>query len=99
MVATGEGRKDDSTGRVSGRVRDFRLAHVTRTDINGVEHTLRPGDVVVAEVTHAAPFHFLADKLISVRKTIAGDNYEAGNMPSTPGTPGVLLGMPSIPVR
>jgi tRNA-2-methylthio-N6-dimethylallyladenosine synthase len=99
MVATGEGRKDDSTGRVSGRARDFRLAHVTRTDINGVEHTLRPGDVVVAEVTHAAPFHFLADKLISVRKTIAGDNYEAGNMPSTPGTPGVLLGMPSIPVR
>ena len=99
MVATGEGRKDDSTGRVSGRARDFRLAHVTRTDINGVEHTLRPGDVVVAEVTHAAPFHFLADKLISVRKTIAGDNYEAGLMPITPGTPGVLLGMPSIPVR
>ena len=99
MVATGEGRKDDSTGRVSGRARDFRLAHVTRTDINGVEHTLRPGDVVVAEVTHAAPFHFLADKLISVRKTIAGDNYEAGQMPITPGTPGVLLGMPSIPVR
>ena len=99
MVATGEGRKDDSTGRVSGRARDFRLAHVTRTDINGVEHTLRPGDVVVAEVTHAAPFHFLADKLISVRKTIAGDNYEAGQMPITLGTPGVLLGMPSIPVR
>jgi len=99
MVATGEGRKDDSTGRVSGRARDFRLAHVTRTDINGVEHTLRPGDVVVAEVTHAAPFHFLADKLISVRKTVAGDNYEAGQMPITPGTPGVLLGMPSIPVR
>jgi tRNA-2-methylthio-N6-dimethylallyladenosine synthase len=100
MVATGEGRKDDSTGRVSGRARDFRLAHVTRTDIHGVEHKLRPGDVVVAEVTHAAPFHFLADKLISVRKTIAGDNFEAGQMPLTPGTEtGVMLGMPSIPVR
>jgi tRNA-2-methylthio-N6-dimethylallyladenosine synthase len=100
MVATGEGRKDDETGRVSGRARDFRLAHVTRTDIHGVEHKLRPGDVVIAEVTHAAPFHFLADKLISVRKTIAGDNYEAGQMPTTPGTEsGVMLGMPSIPVR
>jgi tRNA-2-methylthio-N6-dimethylallyladenosine synthase len=100
MVATGEGRKDDSTGRVSGRARDFRLAHVTRTDIHGAEHILRPGDVVIAEVTHAAPFHFLADKLISVRKTVAGDNYEAGQMPMTPGTDaGVMLGMPSIPVR
>ena len=100
MVATGEGRKDDSTGRVSGRARDFRLAHVTRADIHGVEHKLRPGDVVVAEVTHAAPFHFLADKLISVRKTVAGDNYEAGQMPTTPGIDaGVMLGMPSIPVR
>ena len=100
MVATGEGRKDDSTGRVSGRARDFRLAHVTRTDIHGVEHKLRPGDVVIAEVTHAAPFHLLADKLISVRKTVAGDNYEAGQMPTTPGTDaGVMLGMPSIPVR
>jgi hypothetical protein len=55
---------------------------------------------VVAEFTHAAPFHFLADKLISFRKTVAGDNYEAGKMPTTPGTEsGVMLGMPSIPVR
>jgi tRNA-2-methylthio-N6-dimethylallyladenosine synthase len=76
------------------------LAHVTRTDIHGVEHKLRPGDVVIAEVTHAAPFHFLADKLVSVRKTIAGDNFEARQMPLTPGTEaGVMLGMPSIPVR
>ena len=96
MVATGEGRKDESTGRVSGRARDFRLAHVTRTDIHGVEHNLRPGDVIVAEVTHAAPFNVLADKLISVRRTIAGDNFEAGQRPETPG---VMLGMPTIPVK
>lgn len=96
MVATGEGRKDESTGRVSGRARDFRLAHVTRTDIHGVEHNLRPGDVIVAEVTHAAPFNLLADKLISVRKTIAGDNFEAGQRPETPG---VMLGMPTIQVK
>lgn len=96
MVASGEGRKDDSTGRVSGRARDFRLAHIPQTDIAGVSHNLRPGDVVIAEVTHAAPFHLLADKLLSVRKTIAGDNFESGQLPQTPG---VMLGMPTIPVK
>jgi tRNA-2-methylthio-N6-dimethylallyladenosine synthase len=96
MVASGEGRKDDSTGRVSGRARDFRLAHIPQTDIEGVSHNLRPGDVVIAEVTHAAPFHLLADKLLSVRKTIAGDNFESGQLPQTPG---VMLGMPTIPVK
>ena len=96
MVASGEGRKDDSTGRVSGRARDFRLAHIPQTDIDGVTHNLRPGDVVIAEVTHAAPFHLLADKLLSVRKTMAGDNFESGQLPQTPG---VMLGMPTIPVK
>jgi len=96
MVASGEGRKDDSTGRVSGRARDFRLAHIPQTDVAGVSHNLRPGDVVVAEVTHAAPFHLLADKLLSVRKTVAGDNFESGQLPQTPG---VMLGMPTIPVK
>jgi len=96
MVASGEGRKDDSTGRVSGRARDFRLAHIPQTDIAGVSHNLRPGDVVIAEVTHAAPFHLLADKLLSVRKTIAGDNFESGQLPQIPG---VMLGMPTIPVK
>ena len=96
MVASGEGRKDDSTGRVSGRARDFRLAHIPQTDVAGVSHNLRPGDVVIAEVTHAAPFHLLADKLLSVRKTIAGDNFESGQLPQTPG---VMLGMPTIPVK
>ncbi|MFM1777841.1 MAG: tRNA ((37)-C2)-methylthiotransferase MiaB [Actinomycetota bacterium] len=96
MVASGEGRKDDSTGRVSGRARDFRLAHIPQTDIEGVSHNLRPGDVVIAEVTHAAPFHLLADKLLSVRKTVAGDNFESSQSPQTPG---VMLGMPTIPVK
>ncbi|MEY4900446.1 MAG: tRNA ((37)-C2)-methylthiotransferase MiaB [Actinomycetota bacterium] len=96
MVASGEGRKDDSTGRVSGRARDFRLAHIPQTDIAGLSHNLRPGDVVIAEVTHAAPFHLLADKLLSVRKTVAGDNFESGQLPQTPG---VMLGMPTIPVK
>ena len=92
MVASGEGRKDADTGRASGRARDFRLVHVTR-DIDGVEQNIRPGDVLTAEVTHAAPYHLTADKLISIRHTTAGDNFEAGQRPSTPG---VMLGLPTF---
>ncbi len=93
MVATGEGRKDSDTGRASGRARDFRLVHVSRSDIDGVEQKIRPGDVLTAEVTHAAPYHLTADKLIAVRHTVAGDNFEAGQRPSTPG---VMLGIPTL---
>lgn len=95
LIATGDGKKNENSGRMSGRARDNRLVHVTQTDINGVEHFIRPGDVVTAEVTYAAPYHLNADKLISVRKTRAGDNFEAGLRPSTPG---VMLGMPKIGV-
>jgi len=89
LVATGEGRKDEATGRASGRARDYRLVHVTKTDLDGVAHKIRPGDVVTAEVTHAAPHHLIADKLISVRPTAAGDLYEAGQRPITEGQPSV----------
>ncbi|MEY4493706.1 MAG: hypothetical protein RL355_1055 [Actinomycetota bacterium] len=95
LIATGEGKKNENSGRMSGRAKDNRLVHVTQTDISGVTHNIRPGDVVTAEVTYAAPYHLNADKLISVRKTRAGDNFEAGQRPSTPG---VLLGMPKIGV-
>jgi tRNA-2-methylthio-N6-dimethylallyladenosine synthase len=87
LVATGEGRKDEATGRVSGRARDYRLVHVTKTNLDGVVHNIRPGDVVTAEVTHAAPHHLIADKLISVRPTAAGDMHEAGQRPITEGQP------------
>ena len=96
IVATGEGRKDDHTGRASGRAQDNRLVHFGKTDTNGVEYDVRPGDVVTCEVTYAAPYHLLADNLISVRATTAGDMYAAGQMPTTPG---VMLGIPTIGVR
>jgi len=86
LVATGEGRKDEATGRVSGRARDYRLVHVTKTDTNGTLQNVRPGDVVTAVVTHAAPHHLIADQLLSVRPTTAGDMYEAGQLPLTEGT-------------
>jgi tRNA-2-methylthio-N6-dimethylallyladenosine synthase len=57
LVATGEGRKDGATGRVSGRARDGRLVHVASRDADDV----RPGDVVTSEVSYAAPHHLVAD--------------------------------------
>jgi tRNA-2-methylthio-N6-dimethylallyladenosine synthase len=90
LVAEHEGRKDKDTGRVSGRARDGRLVHVSAAN---TPQPIRPGDFVTARVTHGAPFHLLADELIGVRQTRAGDNWAAGNILSTPG---VSLGMPKI---
>ncbi len=88
LVAEGEGRKDAATRRQSGRARDGRLVHVAgATDV-------RPGDVVEATVTHAAPHHLVADgALKSHRRTRAGDAWATGRAPRTPG---VLLGMPAL---
>jgi tRNA-2-methylthio-N6-dimethylallyladenosine synthase len=88
LVAAGEGSKDAATGRLSGRARDGRLVHFTAAD--GV----RPGDVVETVLTQAAPHHLVADgPLLSHRRTRAGDAFEAGTRPTTPG---VLLGMPRV---
>jgi tRNA-2-methylthio-N6-dimethylallyladenosine synthase len=95
LISTVEGKKNESAGRVSGRARDNRLVNVTKVDTTGNEIDIRPGDIVTAELTYAAPYHLNADNLISVRKTRAGDNFEAGSRPSTPG---VMLGMPKLSV-
>jgi tRNA-2-methylthio-N6-dimethylallyladenosine synthase len=88
LVAAGEGSKDARTGRMSGRARDGRLVHFTGSD------AVRPGDVVETVLTGAAPHHLIADgPLLSHRRTRAGDAFEAGTRPTTPG---VLLGMPRI---
>ncbi len=92
LIATGEGRKDQNTGRLSGRAKDYRLVHVSKT-LDGVEHNIRPGDIVTATVTHAAPHHLVADTLLSVRTTVAGDMSEIGQ---TPSTNGVMLGIPTL---
>ena len=82
-------RKDESTHRLSGRARDNRLVHFAVGD-----DVPRPGDVVVAEVTYAAPHHLVADKVIEVRRTRSGDAWEARSV-----TPkGVGLGMPTVGV-
>ncbi|MFM8896516.1 MAG: tRNA (N6-isopentenyl adenosine(37)-C2)-methylthiotransferase MiaB [Actinomycetales bacterium] len=108
LIASGEGRKDSSTQRLSGRARDNRLVHVGLVQPASV----RPGDVVTARVTYAAPHHLVADDVLDVRHTRAGDAsaaaasatagssaVESPPVTSAPG-PGVpvMLGMPTIPV-
>ena len=87
LVATGEGRKDPSTARMSGRARDGRLVHFAPG-----ERDIRPGDVVTTVVTSAAPHHLIADAaLIGHRRTPAGDAHETGRKVTTVG-----LGLPGI---
>ncbi|WP_158888744.1 tRNA (N6-isopentenyl adenosine(37)-C2)-methylthiotransferase MiaB [Amycolatopsis anabasis] len=93
LVATGEGRKDTETRRMSGRARDGRLVHFTPTG-PAIDRAVRPGDVVEAVVTYGAPHHLVADgDLLSHRRTVAGDNAEAGLRPKTNG---VSLGLPAF---
>ena len=56
LVASGEGRKDGATRRLSGRARDGRLVHFAPG-----ERAIRPGDVVEVAVTYGAPHHLVAD--------------------------------------
>jgi tRNA-2-methylthio-N6-dimethylallyladenosine synthase len=85
LVATGEGRKDARTARMSGRARDGRLVHFAPGS-----GQVRPGDVVTTIVTDAAPHHLIADgPLVTLRRTRAGDAHD--------GAPrGVALGMPAV---
>ena len=92
LVATGEGRKDERTGRLSGRARDGRLVHFATGELTGI----RPGDIVHTEITYAAPHHLNADGApLGHRRTRAGDAHEAGRATRTAG---VSLGLPSVGV-
>jgi tRNA-2-methylthio-N6-dimethylallyladenosine synthase len=106
LVAEGEGRKDAATHRMSGRARDNRLVHFAPHGSSP-----RPGDIVTAKVTSAAPHYLRADEApLSVRRTRAGDAWEARQLAAAsadaadaadaPGSAGgrqapVLLGMPA----
>jgi tRNA-2-methylthio-N6-dimethylallyladenosine synthase len=93
LVAEGEGRKDAATHRMSGRARDNRLVHFA-------PHATmpRPGDVVTTTVTGTAPHYLIADGVpLSVRRTRAGDAWEARQnpAPAAGNQAPVLLGMPA----
>jgi tRNA-2-methylthio-N6-dimethylallyladenosine synthase len=104
LVSTGEGKKDAATHRLTGRARDNRLVHFevpARSDLP------RPGDMVTVTITHAAPFHLLADAPaaapLRIRHTRAGDAWERSQAAScavpshtAAGGGAVALGMPTI---
>ncbi|MDP9845730.1 tRNA (N6-isopentenyl adenosine(37)-C2)-methylthiotransferase MiaB [Streptosporangium lutulentum] len=99
LVAEGEGRKDGATHRMSGRAADNRLVHFVPNLRGGAPETEvpRPGDVVSVEVTYAAPHHLVADgPALKLRRTRAGDAWEARQGVPATGGPGVMLGMPSV---
>jgi tRNA-2-methylthio-N6-dimethylallyladenosine synthase len=90
LISVGEGKKDAATARISGRAPDNRLVHVA---LDPSHQAPRPGDMVVAEITHAAPHHLNADRMVSVRRTQAGD---LADQPIEVITAGVMLCLPSI---
>jgi len=105
LVSTGEGKKDAETHRLTGRAEDNRLVHF---EVPRGSEAPRPGDVVSVTVTHAAPFHLLADapdgQPLRIRGTRAGDAWdrsqaESCGVPATSaadGTRAVSLGLPSL---
>jgi tRNA-2-methylthio-N6-dimethylallyladenosine synthase len=110
LVATGEGRKDSATHRLSGRAEDSRLVHF---EVPAGAEAPRPGDVVTVEITDAKPFYLLADatETYRVRRTRAGDawsNQDAAScaVPAHSGAPSgagggaakVSLGLPTLRV-
>src|SRR5579871_2788043 len=81
LVAEGEGRKDAATHRMSGRARDNRLVHFAPH-----ESAPRPGDIVTTTVTVTAPHYLIADgEPLAVRRTRAGDAWQASQVAATPG--------------
>ena len=101
MVAEGEGRKDAATHRLSGRGPDNRLVHFSPVGADGARleygTDIRPGDMVTVEITYAAPHHLVADgRVRSVRRTRAGDAWEARTAEPKPAQIG--LGMPTVGV-
>jgi tRNA-2-methylthio-N6-dimethylallyladenosine synthase len=109
LVANGEGKKDVATHRMSGRAHDSRLVHF---DVPAGSDVPRPGDVVTVTVTHAAPFHLIADapdgEPLRIRRTRAGDAWDLAHaescaVPAHGGsvagkTGRVSLGLPTIRV-
>jgi tRNA-2-methylthio-N6-dimethylallyladenosine synthase len=106
LVATGEGKKDDTTHRLSGRAEDSRLVHFA---VPAGSDVPRPGDVVSVQITRSAP-HFLiadSDAPLRIRRTRAGDAWDTAQAEScgvpTPTVAGgvprpVSLGLPTLRV-
>ena len=91
LVADYEGRRDDGKARMTGRTKDFRLAHFAIDEKNPP----RPGDAVITKITKASPNFILAEDLpLSIRKTKGGDATEARSKES--GSSAIMVGMPTL---
>ncbi|MBS1907716.1 MAG: tRNA (N6-isopentenyl adenosine(37)-C2)-methylthiotransferase MiaB [Actinobacteria bacterium] len=108
VVSVGEGKKDAETHRLTGRAQDNRLVHF---ELPAGSDRPRPGDVVTVTITHAAPFHLLADATdgapLRIRRTRGGDAWDRAQSescavpaaPASDGTPrAVSLGLPTLRV-
>ena len=109
LVSEGEGKKNAETQRLSGRAEDSRLVHF---DVPAGSETPRPGDIVTATITRAAPFFLVADSTtgapLQIRRTRADDAWERAEADSCAvpshagagaagGAPGsVVLGFPTL---
>ena len=102
LVSAHQGRKSESTHRLSGRSRDQRLVHFAVPE--GAEAP-RPGDFVTVPVTAAAAYHLLADPKdsseYSLRRSRGGDAWDAAQADScgtgSSAKPGAVgLGMPGL---
>lgn len=105
LVSVGEGKKDAETHRLTGRGEDNRLVHF---ELPAGSDTPRPGDVVTVRITHAAPFHLLADSIdgapLRIRRTRGGDAWDRAQaescaVPAPSGADGgrpVSLGLPTL---
>lgn len=70
ILVANEGRKDDSTTRMTGRAEDFRLVHF----LPDPEQMPRPGDFVTATITQAAPHHLVCEEPVeSIRRSRVRD--------------------------
>lgn len=103
LVAEGEGKKDDETHRISGRAADNRLVHVALPPDMPAADRPRPGDMVSVSVTYGAPHHLVADSALegdfSVRRTRAGDAWQARQKADEEQTTKVMLGIPTLQIQ
>ncbi len=111
LVSVSEGKKDGATHRMSGRAEDNSLVHFA---VPAGAEVPRPGDIVTAQVTAAAPHFLIADQTeatsYAVRRTRAGDAWdrqqaESCGVPAPSGAGAaegpraVNLGLPTLRVR
>ena len=76
--------------RMTGQARDGRLVHFALNQAG--DERVRPGDIITAAVTGAAPHHLIADAgILTHRRTRAGDAHASGQRPG-----GIGLGMPTL---